>query len=184
MTIDQPLLKFLDLKKYNAVIAGGAARLWHSGMDIGSHDIDIWFKDESDLQKMQSCFYDKSFSPRIVTEFAVTYMGVEINDKYYNIQLIKKYNKEIIDLFDSFDITVCKIATDGEQWWFGDNYLEHVQNKVLHFESCNSNSLRRLFKYASYGFCLDQESIQKLSNFPNLILDYSSSGANHDDYGF
>lgn len=173
---DADLQRFqsLELQKYGAVVAGGAALRWHTGKQVGLHDIDIWFSDITQYQRMLSRFIENNKSMHD-TENAVTFM---VGD--YKIQLIKAPYSTIDELLHSFDISVVQIATDGARWYYGEHTLQDIADRRLRVLQIHRTILRRVFKYWNYGYTPDDATLQELMNNKEILWDYSS--ANGDDY--
>lgn len=174
---DRTIFDKLQLHKFNAVIAGGAALSWFQHQPIGNKDIDVWFKTKRDFLNMSEHLIKLEFRKQFDSEYAETFRAAStgvIED--YRIQLIKQpYIDSPNELFKQFDISVCQIATDNNSWWFGEYFLEDLKNKKLRLINLKPNSLKRVLKYWSYGFQPDDEIINNIMNNPDTIWDFTTN---------
>lgn len=155
-------------------IAGGCARrLWY-GLPWKASDVDLFFPDQASFDDACSLLetlhiktdviHADGYSTSLlqtkgptVTENAKTYL-VQIGKIYPNIATVqvvcKQWPATVDDLFDNFDLTVCKFASDGRT----------VVAKPIAVDDCQSMTLRsepdsnlmplagRIVKYSIYGF--------------------------------
>lgn len=182
--LDFDLFKTLKIQKFNAVIAGGACIKWYQGLPVKNHDIDLWFKSVTD----RTAFIENLINQHSIqiedqheTANAITYKIKFNKNKIYRIQTIKTLYKDIYSLIDKFDITVCKIATDGNTWFIGENTIKHIKYKKLVVVNPSDATPKRFMKYWAYGFEPDIETIELVKNIPNGQWDYSNSSL-EDDY--
>lgn len=180
---DNKLLELINIKKYNAVVAGGAAMRWYQGNSVGAHDVDVFFPDEGSFGEMFNDFGKKNYPQTFSSDQAVTY-NIYVDDTEYKVQLIKiRYfgnMDNIQELLKSFDITVTKVATDGNNWYLGDDFATDLKNKVLRFTHYTPKTLRRLIKYWAYGFQPDSSTITSITNDKSVTWVYENS---IEDYG-
>jgi hypothetical protein len=119
----------------------------------------------------------KSVSLLLKTENATTYR-ISYN-KDYDIQLIhRKFYPTVDDVLEDFDISVCKIAWDGNKIWTGKNFARDVNDNRLRFDSVSRNSTKRLVKYWAYGYRPADEDFEKLLSTEDLSWEFSN-----DEYG-
>lgn len=163
--LDCHVFNLLDIKKYNAVVAGGAALAWYQNQPVGSRDIDIYFPSEAKQRLMSHKLGGMSeFHRTFDSTNAETWKTIH-NGKIYRIQLIKThYSKDVKEIIDNFDITVCQCATDGDTWWVGDRFVQDLKDMRLHLTKFHKGSSKRLVKYWCYGFQPTDETIETLIN--------------------
>lgn len=174
-SIDVPTFNFLNLQKYGAVIAGGAALRWHCGLSVEGHDIDIWCPDAAQYKRMLAYLLENNTERTHDTDNATTFKRGA-----YKVQLIKTCYASVEELLNSFDISVAQVATDGVRWYYGEHTLQDISNRKLRVLKQHSTILRRLFKYWTYGYTPDDETLQQLIQNTDITWDFSS--ANSDDY--
>lgn len=174
-SIDVPTFKFLNLQKYGALIAGGAALRWHSGLSVEGHDIDIWCPNYTQYQRMLAYLLENNTERAHDTHNATTFKRGA-----YKVQLIKTCYASVEELLNSFDISVAQVATDGVRWYYGEHTLQDISDRKLRVLKQHSTILRRLFKYWTYGYTPDDETLQQLIQNTDITWDFSS--ANNDDY--
>lgn len=178
---DIKIMNQLDVRKYNAVVAGGAALRWYQNLPVDSHDIDVWFNDESSMSEIEKHIARK-YTLKFSSENAQTY-EINIDNKEYRVQLIKpksNQNLPVQELIESFDITVCQIATDGVKWWISDSFMRDLLDRRLTFTKYTPKTVRRLVKYWTYGFTPDSKTLETITTDPQIMWNYESS--NSDDY--
>jgi len=175
---DRKIVDTLRLHKYNAVVAGGAALLWYQNHSVQNHDIDLWLKNDVDMLVAVS-HLEKIGHLKISTKNAKTYI-VTVDDKEYTVQLINKTRATVEETLNDFDITVCKIATDGYRWWIGPDFAQDLKTRTLRMMHFKSNSMRRFVKYVTYGYEPEPTLLERLMNDPVVSWDFSDQS--HEDY--
>lgn len=170
---DKKLMKLLNLQNFNAVVAGGSALRWYRGLTAGEHDVDIWFKNVRDFQKMSEFMLAQRYLSLHTTENADTY-DLDVENTRYTVQLIKHFYTDIDDLLDKFDITVCRVASDGTNWHIGEKFSADLRDRRLRLVKLHPKILRRVIKYWSYGYEPDRKTLEML-NDPTVLWDYSAS---------
>lgn len=173
--VDVKKFNFLNLQKYGAVIAGGAALRWHSGLPVNKHDIDIWCPDSTQYTRMLAHLHEHNTDHTHDTANATTFKRGP-----YKVQLIKAHYASVEELLNSFDISVAQIATDGVRWYYGEHTLQDIKDRKLRVLFHHNTILRRVFKYWTYGYTPDDETLQQLIQNTDITWDYTS--ANSDDY--
>lgn len=176
---DQAIANKINLDYIRGVVAGGAALRWWGGQNVDDHDIDIWFHNEQDLQAAINQL-NQVGSNTITTKNAKTYLVVA-NEIEYTVQLISKISPTVEELFKDFDITVCRIATDGHRWWIGPQFAQDYKTKTLRMVNLRKNSLRRFVKYVNYGYQPEPQLWQALLDHPDVNWDYSTMES-YEDY--
>lgn len=172
-------------------ISGGAARRLWAGEEWIDNDIDIFFKDQEQFNKTDNMLTDlvlnnegKKISKK--SKNANTYIVYRPNISYNNNILIqtvhRTFYKTIIDVWNDFDITVCKFATDGNLLIADKQAAYDFKNKILRLSSPVPMKLdaKRIIKYSIYGYKA-QPSIIK-----DLLLQYQNNeiswNIDNDDY--
>ena len=101
------------------------------------------------------------------------------NKSAWKIQIIiRDYFTDVHAVLDTFDITVCQIATAGNEWILCDNTAKDIRERNLRMiMPLRKSSAKRLLKYWSYGYRpVDGlvESINKEEHFEKTIAgDYA-----------
>lgn len=179
---DRNVFNMLQLKKHNAIVAGGAALSWYCGKPVGFRDIDIWVKSQSDFEKVESHFKTIFGMPNFDTKNALTFL-FESENREYKIQMIKtKFYSDPKILINSFDITVCSIATDGNSWFLGKDFSQDLKNKALRVRNYTPSIMKRVVKYWQYGFQPTDELLDMIANNKNTIWQFENNSAIGDDY--
>jgi hypothetical protein len=115
------------------------------------------------------------------TANASTFEVTACDTNKWKIQLIKNnYHKTAVDLLNRFDISICKIATDGERWWVGDNFIEHLSQRRFTVDRYNSKTFKRIVKYMSYGYELSPECWTNVCSSPQVEWFFETP--TEDDY--
>lgn len=85
----------------------------------------------------------------------------------YAVQFIQlRHANTIEELFDTFDLTACQFATDGEKLIATENALKDCDTKQLQFNSTYTDDLsfKRIIKYSLYGFEPMDETVDAIIN--------------------
>lgn len=176
---DRKIVDYLELNKFGAVIAGGAALSWYQKQAVDTKDIDVWFRKQKSHMLMTE--FLKESTKVFSSDNADTYK-IEIDDKEYRVQLIHNAPfQSPVDLVETFDITVSQIATDGYTWWYSDQFLADLKNNRLRITKSHHGSLKRLIKYWSYGFQPRDEDLKLILENPDTKWDFET-GSFVDDY--
>lgn len=173
-------------------IAGGAVRSWLQGKPVQT-DVDVYFKDQKQLESMHDQLRAKMFYDRIRTENAITLSPntvssftsyvLDITNNFQcikdrsltftdkskvQVQLIKRYFDSPEDILNSYDFAQCQLYTDGIDVYgnpkWNNEYLEIVNFK-------EDTILKRTLKYYSYGFKLKPGTLKQWSKNKNLNYD-------------
>lgn len=89
----------------------------------------------------------------------------------YKIQLIKKkFYNSLKEIFNDFDFSVCKVATDGRGTFiFDDQALEDIANRRLRCTKYSPEGfLTRFIKYNIYGYKMPKDELKDYLNLPDL----------------
>lgn len=163
-------------------IAGGAVLRWFQGKAVGSSDIDIFCCDADQAQqvvdkiKSTDCYTVKHHSENAFT------LGYNKGDwsKNWTLQVItKKYYKHIKEVIESFDITVCQIATTGNEWILNADTAKDIRTKTLRFSGeLQPDAMKRLVKYWTYGYRPSPETVKLVQDNPKANWKFAS----YDEY--
>lgn len=159
-------------------IAGGACLRWFQNRPLGSFaDIDVFCKDEHQakqlIKKLQSLPYQVSASI-IETNNAHTF-SIADSGKQWKIQVITcKYFECMEDVINSFDISVCQVATAGHEWILGENTVRDINERKLRFRHFTPQAPKRLIKYWTYGFTPVPGTLEDINNNKS-IWDFAGS---------
>ena len=186
-------------------IAGGAARRLWFGEDWTKQDVDLWFPDPLSFEragkKLESwvkgsvvadhapvdpfdvkiSLSPKSSEPIYITKNANTYK-VQVSSVFpdvVSVQAIKRAWYENLDsIFNYFDFTSCKFATDGKVIVADPDAIDHCQRKLLIINPKQAETARisakRVAKYGLYGFRAEPDIMREL-------LRQRSTGEIHND---
>lgn len=140
-------------------IAGGAALRWYQGLPVGDSDIDIFCRDQQQAEEVIDRIKSYGrYHTRYESDNALTLeyysKSNEIVNKRWTLQVIKRrYFKSLKEVIDSFDITVCQIGTDGNQWLLGKNTAKDIRERNLRMGfPLQPDAAKRLVKYWTYGY--------------------------------
>lgn len=190
-----PIIKLEDQLPVNIIspditngpwIAGGACMHWYQDKQVGASDIDVFCKsaeradtlikymrEELDLSDRGALIQAVVETPNAVT-FELSKTETDRPASKWFIQVIRcKYYDTVQDVINGFDISVCKIATAGNEWIVGKNAIKDLNERVLRFDRITKYSPKRLIKYWTYGFIPSSETIQHLTNNNNVKWDFT-----------
>lgn len=99
---------------------------------------------------------------------------ITIGQKQWTIQAIKLYYSDNINqIFDKFDITACKISTDGKTFRVGSPHtVHHIFEKIIDIPVLKKNSVARIVKYMAKGYSLTEETYDRLIFDNETIWDF------------
>ena len=168
-------------------ISGGTARRLWFGEKWTNADIDLFFHDEASFSLASSNLYLYSMAhgselPHI-TKNAVTYK-FQYKEQELKIQCInKKYHRDILDVWESFDYTVCCFALADNILMASQSALDDCTAKILRLIPNSSRGVdgRRVTKYGIYGFKPTRQILEELCkqhDDKNLTQDWDAN----DDY--
>lgn len=164
-------------------IAGGAPLRWYQNMPVGENDIDIFCRDALQAAEVVNRIkLTGRWSTRYESENAITldYWPHKEYSNKWTLQIItRRYFTSIQDVIDNFDITVCEIATCGNEWVMNQWTARDINNKTLNFkEPLQPDALKRLVKYWTYGYTPLHGTIQAIQNNPTAKWKFNPE----DDY--
>ncbi len=183
-------------------IAGGTPRrLWYDEPWEG-FDVDIFFpnfeayhavklklekiKNKSKRFSITDLLFGKaeeasSIKHPITTDNAITFkIELPIEKNTVSIQLIKlNWYDNVKELWDDFDLSVCKFVTDGKSIIADDDAIDGCDNKILRYNKTTIRPLiaSRVLKYAKYGFDPDIDIMTKMiEQYQEGKLEISTNG--------
>lgn len=142
-------------------VVGGAPLRWYQGQGINRSDIDIFCSSSEQATHIEQRLASIGAWPALTSPNASTLKLLDpfrVDDgpeapEAMTIQVIrKKFFDSLDDVFAHFDISVCQIATDGRTYRLGQNTAADIRHKTLRFENIRPDSLKRMAKYAAYGY--------------------------------
>jgi len=160
-------------------IAGGACLRWYQNQPVGESDIDVFCKNAVQAQQIIDRIKSYGrFSVKFESENAVTleYWNKDTYAKRWTLQIItRRYFADIRDVINNFDITVCEIATAGNEWELGPFTARDVRERNLRFKlPLQPDSPKRLIKYWTYGYRPVEGTIEAIQQTENIRWAYSS----------
>lgn len=169
-------------------IAGGACLRWFQNKPVGEHsDIDIFCKDEkqaSDIIKyindiikyineLSLSNFNNGYSTTVFKSNNAHTFNIHADNRDWKLQVITcKYFDNIQDAIDSFDLTVCQIATTGNEWILGKNTAKDINERNLRFNNITKQSPKRLIKYWTYGFNPVPGTIETIQQHESCSWDF------------
>ena len=155
-------------------MAGGACIKWFNSQTIGHSDIDIFCRsaDQAIAVLTRIKNYNR-YEIIVITDNATTlkYFSVTEPGRFWILQVITvKYFTSIQEVIDGFDISVCQIATAGNEWVLGEGTAKDLHTKTLRFVGpLKGCSLKRMIKYWTYGYEPSTSTIAAIQESPNTI---------------
>jgi hypothetical protein len=159
---------------------------------LASGDIDLFFYNQDAAEKafehfakLKGSFISKSnkdgakFTPNSMTGFAFEGRGIiKLNDKKFphtlKFQFIAKSTGAPEQVLNRFDISNCKIATDGKNIWMIEDWEKLEEDKIIRVDNLSGQYiLSRLKKYLTDDYDLEQ------SNKDEILIKMLSSVTDH-----
>lgn len=144
-------------------LCAGAIRRTILNQEVEKGDLDFFFTSEQNLQSFKNCIFN--IEDEKDKELNISFK-LNINDKKYQIQLIKMFHPDIESLLKEFDYTLCQTAFDGSNYYFGDFSLKDIIEKkvIVNKITYPISSFRRIIKYSKQGFWVCPQQIEKFLN--------------------
>jgi hypothetical protein len=165
-------------------IAGGAVLSWINKESVGNGDVDIFCRTPEQVDRISGLLFDY-YRRAFDSDNAVSY-DRESHDNFSNklpkrVQIIKRFLSPSPEhIIDNFDISVCKLVTDGETILSGEKTLDDIMYKILRIEGAHHPVLlKRVLKYMAYGYELCEGSAKIMRDneydltFENDLGDYA-----------
>ncbi len=146
-------------------IAGGAALQWYQGRPVLHSDIDVFCSSEQQIQDLLNDFYSRDHTKKWSSDNAETFDYNRRSDyKSWRIQIIKRRTfKSIQDVINSFDISVCQVATAGNEYIMGPHTIEDIRTKKLRMKMpLQADAVKRYTKYVCYGYIPDPDLCKQI----------------------
>lgn len=163
-----------ELKRTNAIIAGGMITSIFSNSDI--NDVDVYFRNYDELYSFASENYG-----HIVSHTKKATQWLDTNVKLGNQVLIQVIHyqtfKSPVEIFENYDFTVCMGAFDfkTEEFILHEDFLKHNAQKIIKFNSGTAYpiiSAIRLDKYKKKGYYVSKaEMIRVIMSCMSLNIE-------------
>jgi hypothetical protein len=174
-----------DLKQ-GPWIAGGAPLRWYQDMPVGENDIDIFCANARQVDDVIARIRRHN---NVVTKYdsenakTLEYSNTNNVVKRWTLQIIKRrYFNSLLDVINSFDITVCQIGTSGTEWEMSPFTAKDIRERNLRFKlPLQSDSVKRLIKYWTYGYRPVEGTMEAIKSNPltnwqfNVDEDYQNA---------
>lgn len=136
-------------------LAGGAAVSIRNG--ITPADYDIFCKNDRQRALLERRLLSNNFILRRTSAFAKTFVQVDTGTK---VQIINGNFQSLSKLFNSFDFTICQMATDGKSIVAYKSSIKDDDGRILRINNVSNplNTLLRISKYSQRGYRLDTYS--------------------------
>jgi hypothetical protein len=165
-------------------IAGGAVMLWAQGKPVDISDIDVFFKDEQQYLMLANLLNSMDFTCVYRTENADTWRKYVGGKNNQIVQLIKKcYFESAEDVIGRFDLSVCQFVTDGITTITGKTAVSDLKNKTFSLVKPNPDIIKRVVKYATYGYTPNDDVIDYLKENKDKI-NHDFKGSHEYDAAF
>lgn len=165
-------------------IAGGAALAWYNGDHVGRSDIDLFLRDEQQYQDLRMRIAALGASVVAESANAVTFtVNGEDGDRIYTLQLIRRrFFKTAQELLENFDISVCRVVTDGRAFLMGEGTVSDIKHKVLRMRlPLNQDAVKRTVKYWCYGYIPTEELFKELQTDEALKWQFAGQDGEYEN---
>lgn len=149
-------------KRYNVIIAGGLVTSLFTNKDI--NDVDVYFRSQDDAIGLISELYEDTQFVVAHTKKATLFAIGEVS-----IQTIHfDYFRDVSDVFNAFDFTVCMGAYDfkNESFHLHKDFLKHNSQRLLKFNKDTAFpliSLLRVQKYEDKGYEISKPEMFRIA---------------------
>jgi len=171
-------------------IAGGACRRIVENDEIGTSDIDLFFRDAISFEMTERYLYEgmgtgRSWKVRNHSKFPKSYkIEVEFETKKYEFQLLGiRFYDSVEHLMSDFDFTACMLATDGKELIRHADALDDLKSRTLRFNvSPTVAKPARLAKYLDHGFTPVPGVLTTMLGVDLKSFDFTNEVLEQDDY--
>lgn len=162
-------------------VAGGAILHWYNNTPVGFSDIDVFCKDNQQATTLISKL--KGTEDVVVcfeSDNATTF-------RYNNYQRIQIITREFFatpqDVIDRFDISVCRLLTDGYTFMLGEHTAHDIRTKTLRMKlPIREEGVKRYIKYLAYGYRPVDGLHQEIVNSAPASFDIADFVSEGSDY--
>lgn len=161
------------LKKYNAILAGGAITSLFTGRRI--NDFDMYFRTKEDAENAIHDINKLPSKRAFFTDNATSFSFVDYH-RTLKIQCInnKKFLGEPVDIIENFDLSINKAAYDlvSEELILTDEFIKDNTKRVLSINKYSDFpiiTLHRAIKYIDRGYKLPAYEQIKLALMINKL---------------
>lgn len=146
-----------EIKQFNCWVAGGSVLSYIDDRRI--NDLDIYFRNKQDQQECIDYLIDKGGIESMVNEWKTVIL---YDNKTY--EFVNSYYESPQHCVDSFDFTVCGVATDGDRVYKNKNFYDHWRKKLLVFNEFHDPvvMLYHMQRYLTRGYWMEEEETNKL----------------------
>ena len=144
----------LSLIGKGVVLAGGALRALVNTWDE-IQDYDLFFIDNTKVEEVKGKLNDNDYN--LIFECPEGKLFTYVNSDGIKVQLIlKREYSSCLDIINSFDVTACCAAYDGEEFFYNDRFVFDNLNGLLNINSIEYPvaTMKRIAKYIEKGFKL------------------------------
>lgn len=167
-------------------IAGGAVLRWYQNQPVGESDIDIFCSSAQQAEQIiQNIKSYGRYTTKYESENATTLSYTSHNgEQNWTLQIIKRrFFNSPQDVIDSFDITVCRLVTDGNTLSLGEHTAKDIREKNLRFRMpLQPDALKRLTKYWTYGYRPVEGTLEAIQNNPVAKWEFELDGDYHNAF--
>ena len=126
-------------------------------------DIDIWVKSKESFNLAIKYFESKD---AILKDSSDTFKVFYFNGIYYDVHHWKYFDSPI-DAMQYVDMTINCCFFDGESFFFPDDFIYHIENKMIVWNCFNGYSIdlinERLKKMVRKGFNISKDEIKRIN---------------------
>ena len=175
-------------------IAGGAIRKIYQGKNWLSGDIDIWCKTHEQLVEVTNRVKSiANIKNKHSTKHANTFVipanmlrlsNGDSNNSPITLQIITRLSESLGQLFDTFDFTICRFATDGSTIYSTPRSIADCEDNRLTCDNLDNIicKVMRIIKYISYGFYPEPALIQYAIEYTRTNQTIFSLGGDNCEY--
>jgi hypothetical protein len=128
-------------------LAGGSCLSLYQNVPVMDRDFDVFFSDGDSWYRAAAPL--TGLYPYKTSKKAMTY-----EHEGYKIQLVsRQYHKTLLDVFNTFDMTVCQFGFDGNNFYATEQGLADANDRVLRVPTDDYlPSYERIIKYMRKGY--------------------------------
>jgi len=124
---------------------------------------------DDEINRFNRLIINKKTTPNEIKRF-ISQMKLNSIKPIHRFQLITRKFYNVDEIFNNFDLPICKIATNGNDYYFTKKALHSLQTKTIYQEDMKtmSNIKYRIKRYEEKGFKFIIKDMDKLNNMCSI----------------
>jgi hypothetical protein len=164
-------------------IAGGSVMCWTRPQLNWDYDVDVFFRDDQQYNQVKQRLDQAGLASVHSSEMAITYQYcTEWSSRGRRVQLVKLLEPSVHQLLNHFDISACRVVSDGQRAWALDAecWRDLTCQQLQFLRLIPETAVRRFLKYRARGFRATQDTVRQIQNLPELCVNFAGNNDAYD----